>query len=232
MVDCSSAYNAANVLICGDDIDLMSKVAYECPCFAHLVYMSKDYDSIITLLQALEHTDIDVYKIERGLRFVRNGDSSFDDEETDDANDDTNTHQAPQAFVFDVDAERERMLEVMARRYDDMNARELYKMCADRGITSSCKNKKRETLIQALRDYDRENQPSGGIVLDDDTETVNDKYAGLSARELYEMCKSRDIDAPAKQSAQIYVDLLTSDDALHDNDDTSSDDVNAQQWDI
>lgn len=232
MIDCSSAYNAANVLICGDDIDLMSKVAYECPCFAHLVYMSKDYDSIITLLQALEHTDIDVYKIERGLRFVRGCDSSFDDEETDDVNEDDNAQQTPQPFVFDIDAERERMLEVMSRRYDDMNARELYKMCADRGITSSCKNKKRETLIQALRDYDRENQPSGGIVLDDDTETVNDKYAGLSARELYEMCKSRDIDAPAKQAAQIYVDLLTSDDALHDDDDVQSDDVNEHQWDI
>ena len=163
---------------------------------------------------------------------MRNGDSSFDDEETDDVNECDNAKQTSQTFVFDVDSERERMLEVMSRRYEDMNARELYKMCADRGITSSCKNKKRETLIKALRDYDMENQPTGGIVLNDDTETVNDKYAGLSARELYEMCKSRDIDAPAKQPARIYVDLLTSDDELHDNDDVSYDDINEHEWDI
>lgn len=236
MIDCSSAYNAANVLICGEDIDLMSKVASECPCFAHLVYMSRDFDSVLMLLKSLEHTDINVYKIERGLRFERNGDSSYEHQEPNEVVNVVN-HTVTDNIVFDAEAENARMVEMMSKRYYEMNARELYKLCADRGITSSCKNKKRETLIQALCDYDKEHMNSCGILLCDDTNEEqhgtkkSEKYAGLSARKLYEMCKSRGIEAPSRQPAQIYVDLLTSDDDLHEEDSVNDSDSDGN-WDI
>ena len=242
MIDCTSAYNAARVLLDDDkiDIELMTKIGYECPAFTRLVYMSRDNSTLLLLLKSLERANVDVYKIERGLRYalgqkiVYNNATLQRDDNADtysEASAPTPVHDdnAP-AFVLDLDKENMRMLEHKLNIFHTMTARELYKACVDRDIAKLCKDKKKPTLIAALRKYEIEHAATSGIVIDDNdkdddncTETAPDapdapysQYSDMTVQELYDECKRRDIDVPARQRKQIYIDLLTSDDNIRE----------------
>lgn len=247
MIDCTSAYNAARVLLDDDkiDIELMTKIGYECPTFTRLVYMSRDNSTLLLLLKSLERANVDVYKIERGLRYAL-GQKIVYNNATLQRCDDADTYSeasahvpvhddnAP-AFVLDLDKENMRMLEHKLNIFHTMNARELYKACVDRDIAKLCKDKKKPTLIAALRKYEIEHAATSGIVIDDNdkdededngtdatdaTETAPDapysQYSDMTVQELYDECKRRDIDVPARQRKQIYIDLLTSDDNIRE----------------
>lgn len=242
MIDCTSAYNAARVLLDDDkiDIELMTKIGYECPAFTRLVYMSRDNSTLLLLLKSLERANVDVYKIERGLRYAL-GQKIVYNNATLQKDDYTSTYSeasapvpvhddnAP-AFVLDLDKENMRMLEHKLNIFHTMTARELYKACVDRDIAKLCKDKKKPTLIAALRKYEIEHAATSGIVIDDndkdddnDTETTSDapdvtysKYIDMTVQELYDECKRRDMDVPARQRKQIYIDLLTSDDNIRE----------------
>ena len=237
MIDCTSAYNAARVLLDDDkiDIELMTKIGYECPAFTRLVYMSRDNSTLLLLLKSLERANVDVYKIERGLRYalgqkiVYNNATLERDDSADiysEASVPVHDDNAP-AFVLDLDKENMRMLEHKLNIFHTMNARELYKACVDRDIAKLCKDKKKPTLIAALRKYEIEHAATSGIVIDDNdkdddngTETAPDapysQYSAMTVQELYDECKRRDIDVPARQRKQIYIDLLTSDDNIRE----------------
>ena len=242
MIDCTSAYNAARVLLDDDkiDIELMTKIGYECPAFTRLVYMSRDNSTLLLLLKSLERANVDVYKIERGLRYALGQKIVYNNATLQKA-DDADTYSeasapvpvhddnAP-AFVLDLDKENMRMLEHKLNIFHTMTARELYKACVDRDIAKLCKDKKKPTLIAALRKYEIEHAATSGIVIDDNdkdddngTETSPDapeapysQYSAMTVQELYDECKRRDIDVPARQRKQIYIDLLTSDDNIRE----------------
>lgn len=242
MIDCTSAYNAARVLLDDDkiDIELMTKIGYECPAFTRLVYMSRDNSTLLLLLKSLERANVDVYKIERGLRYALGQKIVYNNAtlQKDDYADTYSEASAPvpvhddnaPAFVLDLDKENMRMLEHKLNIFHTMTARELYKACVDRDIAKLCKDKKKPTLIAALRKYEIEHAATSGIVIDDNdndedngTETAPDvpdapysKYSAMTVQELYDECKRRDIDVPARQRKQIYIDLLTSDDNIRE----------------
>lgn len=80
-------------------------------------------------------------------------------------------------------------------------------------------------MIAALRKYEIEHAATSGIVIDDNdedngTETTSDapysQYSDMTVQELYDECKRRDMDVPARQRKQIYIDLLTSDDNIRE----------------
>lgn len=242
MIDCTSAYNAARVLLDDDkiDIELMTKIGYECPAFTRLVYMSRDNSTLLLLLKSLERANVDVYKIERGLRYAL-GQKIVYNNATLQRDDDSYTYSeasapAPvhddnaNAFVLDLDKENMRMLEHKLNIFHTMTARELYKACVDRDIAKLCKDKKKPTLIAALRKYEIEHAATAGIVIEDNdkddtdaadtTENAPDapysQYSAMTVQELYDECKRRDIDVPARQRKQIYIDLLTSDDNIRE----------------
>lgn len=242
MIDCTSAYNAARVLLDDDkiDIELMTKIGYECPAFTRLVYMSRDNSTLLLLLKSLERANVDVYKIERGLRYALGQKIVYNNATLQKA-DDVDTYSeasAPApvhddnatAFVLDLDKENMRMLEHKLNIFHTMTARELYKACVDRDIAKLCKDKKKPTLIAALRKYEIEHAATSGIVIDDndndDTDAADtpenapdapySQYSGMTVQELYDECKRRDIDVPARQRKQIYIDLLTSDDNIRE----------------
>ena len=262
MIDCTSAYNAARVLLDDDkiDIELMTKIGYECPAFTRLVYMSRDNSTLLLLLKSLERANVDVYKIERGLRYAL-GKKVVYNNSTLQRDDDTYTYSeasAPvpahddnaAAFVLDLDKENMRMLEHKLNIFHTMTARELYKACVDRDIAKLCKDKKKPTLIAALRKYEIEHAATSGIVIDDndndDTDTADthenapdapySQYSSMTVQELYDECKRRDIDVPARQRKQIYIDLLTSDDNIREA--QSGDNIedidmtNPDEWEI
>lgn len=239
MIDCTSAYNAARVLLDDDkiDIELMTKIGYECPAFTRLVYMSRDNSTLLLLLKSLERANVDVYKIERGLRYALGQKIVYNNAtlQRDDSADIYSEASAPvpvhddnaAAFVLDLDKENMRMLEHKLNIFHTMTARELYKACVDRDIAKLCKDKKKPTLIAALRKYEIEHAATSGIVIDDNdkddtdaTETAPDatysQYSAMTVQELYDECKRRDIDVPARQRKQIYIDLLTSDDNIRE----------------
>ena len=242
MIDCTSAYNAARVLLDDDkiDIELMTKIGYECPAFTRLVYMSRDNSTLLLLLKSLERANVDVYKIERGLRYALGQKIVYNNAtlERDDSADTYSEASAPvpvhddnaTAFVLDLDKENMRMLEHKLNIFHTMTARELYKACVDRDIAKLCKDKKKPTLIAALRKYEIEHAATSGIVIDDNDNDNTDaadtpenapdapysQYSGMTVQELYDECKRRDIDVPARQRKQIYIDLLTSDDNIRE----------------
>lgn len=262
MIDCTSAYNAARVLLDDDkiDIELMTKIGYECPAFTRLVYMSRDNSTLLLLLKSLERANVDVYKIERGLRYAL-GQKIVYNNATLERDDDTYTYSeasapapvhddnAP-AFVLDLDKENMRMLEHKLNIFHTMNARELYKACVDRDIAKLCKDKKKPTLIAALRKYEIEHAATSGIVIDDNDKDDTDaadahenapdapysQYSDMTVQELYDECKRRDMDVPARQRKQIYIDLLTSDDNIREA--QSGDNIedidmtNPDEWEI
>lgn len=254
MIDCTSAYNAARVLLDDDkiDIELMTKIGYECPAFARLVYMSRDNNTLLLLLKSLERANVDVYKIERGLRYALGQKVVYNNAtlQKDDNDDTYNEASAPvqddnaTGFVLDLDKENMRMLEHKLNIFHTMTARELYKACVDRDIAKLCKDKKKPTLIAALRKYEIEHAATSGIVIEDNdnatdaAETAPDapysQYSGMTVQELYDECKRRDIDVPARQRKQIYIDLLTSDDDIREA--QSGDNIetitNPEDWEI
>jgi hypothetical protein len=237
MIDCTSAYNAARVLLDDDkiDIELMTKIGYECPAFTRLVYMSRDNNTLLLLLKSLERANVDVYKIERGLRYALGQKVVYNNATLQKA-DDADTYSeasAPApvhddnaaAFVLDLDKENMRMLEHKLNIFHTMTARELYKACVDRDIAKLCKDKKKPTLIAALRKYEIEHAATSGIVIEDNDADAADthenapdapysQYSAMTVQELYDECKQRDMDVPARQRKQIYIDLLTSDDNI------------------
>lgn len=260
MIDCTSAYNAARVLLDDDkiDIELMTKIGYECPAFTRLVYMSRDNSTLLLLLKSLERANVDVYKIERGLRYALGQKVVYNNATLQKA-DDADTYSeasapvpddnAP-AFVLDLDKENMRMLEHKLNIFHTMNARELYKACVDRDIAKLCKDKKKPTLIAALRKYEIEHAATSGIVIDDNDKDDTDaadtpentpdapysQYSAMTVQELYDECKRRDMDVPARQRKQIYIDLLTSDDNIREA--QSGDNIedidmtNPDEWEI
>lgn len=112
--------------------------------------------------------------------------------------------------------------------YSDMSARELYELCIERDIDAE-KKKSPKYYIDLLEEYDAEqsmDDEEDDWSEDDDDDTVD--YSEMSARELYDMCKSRKIDCAPKKTPKYYINLLEEDDAAHD--DWEEDEDGDEDW--
>lgn len=98
--------------------------------------------------------------------------------------------------------------------YEAMSAKELYELCEDRDIEAEPKNPKKY-YIELLEEYD-ENNSSDGDDWDEDKESDTD-YSSMSAKELYKLCKERDIEVLPKKPEKYYINLLEEYDKAHDD---------------
>ena len=140
--------------------------------------------------------------------------------------------------------------------YTDMTAANLYKMCCARGISSKCKSRKKDALIELLEKFDRgeldEEEPKKEtkkakatskkqakkeeepVDEDDDWDTEDDEekdpYDGKTAMELFKMCKERGIKAKTKMKADAYVKLLKAADAESEAEEAEDDEDD--DWEI
>lgn len=136
--------------------------------------------------------------------------------------------------------------------YTDMTGANLYKLCCARGISSKCKSRKKDALIELLEKFDRgeldEEEPkketkkaSKGkakkaepVVEDDDWDTEDeeekDPYDGKTAMELFKMCKERGIKAKTKMKADAYVKLLKAADVESEAEEAEDDEDD--DWEI
>ena len=53
----------------------------------------------------------------------------------------------------------------------------------------------------------------------------------MTPKELYQLCKERDIDCKPKKSKEYYIDLLEEADEEEDSDDWGEDDEEEDDWD-
>lgn len=135
--------------------------------------------------------------------------------------------------------------------YEGMTGKELYALCCKRGISSMCKSRSKDALIELLNKFDNgeletkeEKKASKAKAKaapkveeaeeeddwEDEEEEDSDPYAGKNARELFAMCKERGIKAKPKQNASVYADLLKEDDAKEEADTEEEEDDD--DWEI
>ena len=215
-----TAYEAAKEIVEGKNKENICEIGSRYPMLTREVAVAGD--KILVILKALPKVTARV--LETGLKDGVEMDVPETEEET----------KETETEVEDEDFD-----------YTDMTAANLYKMCCARGISSKCKSRKKDALIEILEKFDRgeldEEEPKKETKKakatskksakkaepveeeeddwDTEDEEESDPYEGKTAMELFKMCKERGIKTKPKQKADAYVKLLKKADAEDDEDD-------------
>ena len=226
-----TAYEAAKEIIEGKNKENICEIGSRYPMLTREVAVAGD--KILVILKALPKVTARV--LETGLKDGVEMNEPETEEETKEA---------------ETEAEEEDF------DYTDMTAANLYKMCCARGISSKCKSRKKDALIELLEKFDRgeldEEEPKKEtkkakatskkqakkeeepVDEDDDWDTEDDEekdpYDGKTAMELFKMCKERGIKAKTKMKADAYVKLLKAADAESEAEEAEDDEDD--DWEI
>ena len=233
-----SGYEAAKEILEGNNIENIAEIGSRFPLFARTVAFSGS-EQLLDILKALPKVTARV--IETGLKGIE------DTEEEQKAGKKKAVSEEDDDFEEDDDTET---------TYESMTGKDLYALCCKRGISSLCKSRKKEDLIDLLEKLDNgEIEPSKGKAKaepkkatakkpakkaepvedeednwGEEDEEETDPYAGKSAMELFKMCQKRGIKTKPKQKADAYVKLLKkADEAEAEEEDTEDDE---DEWEI
>ena len=227
-----TAYEAAKEIIEGKNKENICEIGSRYPMLTREVAVAGD--KILVILKALPKVTARV--LETGLK---------DGVEMNESETEEETKESETEDVKDEDFD-----------YTDMTAANLYKMCCARGISSKCKSRKKDALIELLEKFDRgeldEEEPKKETKKakatskkqakkeepvedeNDDWDTEDDEekdpYEGKTAMELFKMCKERGIKAKTKMKADAYVKLLKADDAESEAEEAKDDEDD--DWEI
>lgn len=244
-----SAYEAAKEIM-GNNKENITEIGSRYPLFTRTVACANN-DYLLDILKALPKVTARV--VETGLKEMES-DSDEQMEEAEAPKKEKKTPKSKQPVQEDDwDEEDETESE-----YDGMTGKELYALCCERGISSLCKSRSKDYLIDLLTKLDNgEIEPASAKKkgakaepkkatkakqkkaepveeADDDwgdeEEEDSDPYAGKNARELFDMCKERGIKAKPKQKADVYVKLLKKADEAEAAEDEDEDDDD--EWEI
>lgn len=230
-----TAYEAAKEIY-GDNKENIAEIGSRFPLFARTIaILNNDY--VLDILKAIPKVTARV--VETGLKEMEAG----ADVETEAEEKPVKNTKKTKLAVEEDDEE--------AGTYESMTSKELYALCCKRGISSKCKSRSKDALIELLNKFDAgelDDEPKAKAgkktkpakkaePVEDDTEDEDwdddeekDPYAGKTAKELFTMCKERGIKTKPKQSAESYAKLLKEDDAA-DADDESEEDED-DEWEI
>lgn len=224
-----TAYEAAKEIIEGKNKENICEIGSRYPMLTREVAVAGD--KILVILKALPKVTARV--LETGLKDGVEMNESETEEET----------KESETEEEDFD-------------YTDMTAANLYKMCCARGISSKCKSRKKDALIETLEKFDRgeldEEEPKKEtkkakatskkqakkeeepVDEDDDWDTEDDEekdpYEGKTAKELFNMCTERGIKTKPKQKADAYVKFLKKADAESEAEEVEDDEDD--DWEI
>lgn len=244
-----SAYEAAKEIM-GNNKENIAEIGSRYPLFTRTVACANN-DYLLDILKALPKVTARV--VETGLKEMES-DADEQMEEAEAPKKEKKTPKSKQPVQDDWDEDDETETE-----YDGMTGKELYALCCERGISSLCKSRSKDYLIDLLTKLDNgEIEPASAKkkgakaepkkatkakpkkaepveeAEDDDwgdeEEEDSDPYAGKNARELFDMCKERGIKAKPKQKADVYVKLLKKADEAEAADDEDEDDDD--EWEI
>lgn len=225
-----TAYEAAKEIIEGKNKENICEIGSRYPMLTREVAVAGD--KILVILKALPKVTARV--LETGLK---------DGVEVE-------TEEEEETKEAETEAEEEDF------DYTDMTGANLYKLCCARGISSKCKSRKKDALIELLEKFDRgeldEEEPKKETKKakatskkqakkeelvedeDDDWDTEDDEekdpYEGKTAKELFNMCTERGIKTKPKQKADAYVKLLKKADAESEADEAEDDEDD--DWEI
>ena len=228
-----TAYEAAKEIY-GDNKENIAEIGSRFPLFARTIaILNNDY--VLDILKAIPKVTARV--VETGLKEMEVGADVETDAETEaeekPVKNTKKTKSAKKAEPVEDDAEG---------TYESMTSKELYALCCKRGISSKCKSRSKDALIELLNKYDAgelEDEPKAKAgkktksakkaePVEDDTEDEDwdddeedeekDPYAGKTAKELFAMCKERGLKTKPRQSAESYAKLLKEDDAADEDD--------------
>ena len=92
--------------------------------------------------------------------------------------------------------------------YEDMSVKELYQLCKERDI--ECEKKKKEKYyINLLEEDDKAAANWGDDDIDGDEDEEDEvDYEELTPKELYDICKEKELDPEKKQPKAYYIGLL------------------------
>ena len=245
-----SAYEAAKEIM-GNNKENIAEIGSRYPLFTRTVACANN-DYLLDILKALPKVTARV--VETGLKEMEVGEDEQAEAEAPKKAPKKVTPKSKQP-VQDDDWDEEDETE---SEYDGMTGKELYALCCERGISSLCKSRSKDYLIDLLTKLDNgEIEPASAKKkgakaepkkatkakpkkaepveeADDDwgdeEEEDSDPYAGKNARELFDMCKERGIKAKPKQKADVYVKLLKKADEEEAADDEDEDDDD--EWEI
>lgn len=226
-----TAYEAAKEIIEGKNKENICEIGSRYPMLTREVAVAGD--KILVILKALPKVTARV--LETGLKDGVEVNETEVEEETKEA---------------EAESEDDEL------DYTDMTGANLYKLCCARGISSKCKSRKKDALIELLEKFDRgeldEEEPKKEtkkakatskkqakkeeepVDEDDDWDTEDDEekdpYDGKTAMELFKMCKERGIKAKTKMKADAYVKLLKAADAESEAEEAEDDEDD--DWEI
>ena len=225
-----NAYEAAKELY-GTNKENIEEIGSRYPLFTRTVAMANN-PYLLDLLSAIPKVTARV--VETGLK--TNEDNDIVDAEAED--------------VTEVQAEKSETKKASVKKtkeepdesgddYESMSAKDLYALCCKRGISSMCKSRKKDALIELLEKLDngeiepakkkatakaepkkatksaKKEEPEEAEDDDwgDEDEEESDPYVGKPAKELYKMCVDRCIKTQPKQKPEKYAELLKKADA-------------------
>lgn len=227
-----TAYEAAKEIVEGKNKENICEIGSRYPMLTREVAVAGD--KILVILKALPKVTARV--LETGLK---DGVEMNEPEEAEEETKEAETEAEDEDFD-----------------YTDMTAANLYKMCCARGISSKCKSRKKDALIEILEKFDRgeldEEEPKKETKKakatskksakkaepveeeeddwDTEDEEEKDPYEGKTAMELFKMCKERGIKAKTKMKADAYVKLLKAADAESEAEEAEDDEDD--DWEI
>lgn len=243
-----SAYEAAKEIM-GNNKENIAEIGSRFPLFTRTVACANN-DYLLDILKALPKVSARV--VETGLKEME----VEDNEQIEEAEAPKKVTQKSKQPVQEDDWDEEDKTE---SEYDGMTGKELYALCCERGISSLCKSRSKDYLIDLLTKLDNgEIEPASakkkGAKADrkkttkekqkkdepveetedddwgDEEEENSDPYAGKNAKELFDMCKERGIKAKPRQKADAYVKLLKKADEAEADDDEEEDEDD--DWEI
>lgn len=225
-----SAYEAAKELY-GTNKENIEEIGSRYPLFARTVAMANN-PFVLDLLSAIPKVTARV--VETGLKANQEDivDVEAEEVETEEAQEEK---PAKKASAKKAKEEPDESVE----DYESMSAKDLYALCCKRGISSMCKSRKKDALVELLEKLDNgeiepakkkatakaepkkatkpakkeESEEAEDEDWDDEDEEESDPYAGKPAKELYKMCVDRGIKTQPKQKPEKYAELLKKADA-------------------
>ena len=244
-----SAYEAAKEIM-GNNKENIAEIGSRFPLFTRTVACANN-DYLLDILKALPKVTARV--VETGLKEME----VEDNEQMEEAEAPKKEKKTPKSKqpVQEDDWDEEDGTE---SEYDGMTGKELYALCCERGISSLCKSRSKDYLIDLLTKLDngeiepasakkkgakaepkkatkakqKKAEPAEEAEDDDwgdEEEEDSDPYAGKNAKELFDMCKERGIKAKPRQKADAYVKLLKKADEAEAEDEDEDDD---DEWEI
>lgn len=249
-----SAYEAAKELY-GTNKENIEEIGSRYPLFTRTVAMANNA-FVLDLLSAIPKVTARV--VETGLKANQDDivDAEAEEIETEEAQEEKQATKKTAKKTAKAEPEEE------SSDYESMSAKDLYALCCKRGISSMCKSRKKEALIELLEKLDNgeiepakkkagakaeakkttksakkaEPEEAEDEDWDDEEEEETDPYAGKSAKELYKMCVDRGIKTQQKQKPEKYAELLKKADAeAEESDDDWSEEEEAEdddEWEI